>query len=105
MEQEKPVVVIIADPPIASTPADGSKGVEEEEKLKGDSPIRERNITRFRKYGKAAIELAKQLEDINPEEEGTSEEPYVEVVLEIDDEETAGNVLPATPVVRRMKPS
>uniref|UniRef100_A0A915KJS5 Uncharacterized protein n=1 Tax=Romanomermis culicivorax TaxID=13658 RepID=A0A915KJS5_ROMCU len=33
MEQDKPVVVLIADPPITSTPADGSKGVEEEEKL------------------------------------------------------------------------
>uniref|UniRef100_A0A915HPA8 Uncharacterized protein n=1 Tax=Romanomermis culicivorax TaxID=13658 RepID=A0A915HPA8_ROMCU len=52
------------------------------------------------KYGKAAIKLGRQLEDINPEEEGTSEEPYVEVVSEIssDDEETGGNVLPAPPV-------
>uniref|UniRef100_A0A915IVX1 Uncharacterized protein n=1 Tax=Romanomermis culicivorax TaxID=13658 RepID=A0A915IVX1_ROMCU len=35
------------------------------------------------KYGKAAIELAKQLENMNAEEEGTSEEPFVEVVSEI----------------------
>uniref|UniRef100_A0A915KJU7 Uncharacterized protein n=1 Tax=Romanomermis culicivorax TaxID=13658 RepID=A0A915KJU7_ROMCU len=35
------------------------------------------------KYGKAAIELAKQLENVNAEEEETSEEPYVEVVSEI----------------------
>uniref|UniRef100_A0A915K1I4 Uncharacterized protein n=1 Tax=Romanomermis culicivorax TaxID=13658 RepID=A0A915K1I4_ROMCU len=41
------------------------------------------------KYGKAAIELAKQLENVNAEEEGTSEEPYVEVVSEIgSDDET-----------------
>uniref|UniRef100_A0A915IUJ4 Uncharacterized protein n=1 Tax=Romanomermis culicivorax TaxID=13658 RepID=A0A915IUJ4_ROMCU len=30
------------------------------------------------KYGKAAIELAKQLENVNAEEEEMSEEPYVE---------------------------
>uniref|UniRef100_A0A915J6H5 Uncharacterized protein n=1 Tax=Romanomermis culicivorax TaxID=13658 RepID=A0A915J6H5_ROMCU len=100
MEQEKPIVVIIADPPIASTPADGSIGVEEEEKLmeiveseRETQPDLEKLTEQ---YGKAAIELAKQLEDINPEEEGMSEEPYLEVVSEIgsDDEETGGNILP-----------
>uniref|UniRef100_A0A915HEQ8 Uncharacterized protein n=1 Tax=Romanomermis culicivorax TaxID=13658 RepID=A0A915HEQ8_ROMCU len=52
------------------------------------------------KYGKAAIELAKQLENINAEEEGTSEEPYVEVVSEIgsDEEIPEANVLPTPPV-------
>uniref|UniRef100_A0A915IF19 Uncharacterized protein n=1 Tax=Romanomermis culicivorax TaxID=13658 RepID=A0A915IF19_ROMCU len=52
------------------------------------------------KYGKAAIELAKQLENINAEEEGTSKERYVEVVSEIgsDEEIPEANVLPAPPV-------
>uniref|UniRef100_A0A915HFH8 Uncharacterized protein n=1 Tax=Romanomermis culicivorax TaxID=13658 RepID=A0A915HFH8_ROMCU len=52
------------------------------------------------KYGKAANELAKQLENTNAEEEGTSEEPYVEVVSEVssDEEDSGANVLPAPPV-------
>uniref|UniRef100_A0A915I1Z4 Uncharacterized protein n=1 Tax=Romanomermis culicivorax TaxID=13658 RepID=A0A915I1Z4_ROMCU len=35
------------------------------------------------KYGKVAIELAKQLENANAEEEETSEESFVEVISEI----------------------
>uniref|UniRef100_A0A915JVH1 Uncharacterized protein n=1 Tax=Romanomermis culicivorax TaxID=13658 RepID=A0A915JVH1_ROMCU len=52
------------------------------------------------KYGKVAIELAKQLENINAEEEGTSEEPFVEVVSEIrsDEEDPGANVLSTLPV-------
>uniref|UniRef100_A0A915HG54 Uncharacterized protein n=1 Tax=Romanomermis culicivorax TaxID=13658 RepID=A0A915HG54_ROMCU len=52
------------------------------------------------KYGKAAIELAKQLENINAEEEETSEEPFIEVVSKIgsDEEDSGANVLPAPPV-------
>uniref|UniRef100_A0A915KA46 Uncharacterized protein n=1 Tax=Romanomermis culicivorax TaxID=13658 RepID=A0A915KA46_ROMCU len=52
------------------------------------------------KYGKVVIELAKQLESINAEEEGTSEELFVEVVSEIgsDEEIPEANVLPAPPV-------
>uniref|UniRef100_A0A915IU56 Uncharacterized protein n=1 Tax=Romanomermis culicivorax TaxID=13658 RepID=A0A915IU56_ROMCU len=52
------------------------------------------------KYGKAAIELAKQLENANAEEE-TSEEPFVEIVSEIrseEEENSRANVLPAPPV-------
>uniref|UniRef100_A0A915J5W9 Uncharacterized protein n=1 Tax=Romanomermis culicivorax TaxID=13658 RepID=A0A915J5W9_ROMCU len=53
------------------------------------------------KYGKVAIELAKQLENANAEEEETSKEPFVEVVSEIvseEDENPQANVLPAPPV-------
>uniref|UniRef100_A0A915KE06 Uncharacterized protein n=1 Tax=Romanomermis culicivorax TaxID=13658 RepID=A0A915KE06_ROMCU len=74
MEQEKPVVVIIADPPITDTLAAGNEGAAQEEKL---------------------MEI-----NVNAEEERTSEEPYVEVISEIgsDDETPETNVLTALPV-------
>uniref|UniRef100_A0A915HM00 Uncharacterized protein n=1 Tax=Romanomermis culicivorax TaxID=13658 RepID=A0A915HM00_ROMCU len=110
MEQEKPEVVIMADPPIPVTPATGSKGAAEEEKLmeivesesekqpeleKLTEQIKEMKekieILEKEKYGKAAIELAKQLENINSEEEATSEEPFIEVMSETgSDEEDPG---------------
>uniref|UniRef100_A0A915IC13 Uncharacterized protein n=1 Tax=Romanomermis culicivorax TaxID=13658 RepID=A0A915IC13_ROMCU len=102
MDQEKPEIVIIADPPIANTPATGSKGATEEEGLmeivetgsekqpeveKLTEQIKEMKekieLLEKEKYRKAAIELAKQLESINAEEEETSDEPFVEIVSEI----------------------
>uniref|UniRef100_A0A915IBF7 Uncharacterized protein n=1 Tax=Romanomermis culicivorax TaxID=13658 RepID=A0A915IBF7_ROMCU len=118
--QEKPEVVIIADPPIADTPTTGSKGAIEEEKLmeivetesdkqpeleKLTEQIKEMKekieILEKEKYGKAAIKLAKQLESINAKEEETSNEPFLEIVSEIgsqEEEDPRANVLPAQPV-------
>uniref|UniRef100_A0A915HLV1 Uncharacterized protein n=1 Tax=Romanomermis culicivorax TaxID=13658 RepID=A0A915HLV1_ROMCU len=48
-----------------------------------------------------AIELAKQLENANAEEEETSEEPFVEIVSEIrseEEENSRANISPAPPV-------
>uniref|UniRef100_A0A915KK60 Uncharacterized protein n=1 Tax=Romanomermis culicivorax TaxID=13658 RepID=A0A915KK60_ROMCU len=58
----------------------------------------EQMLERYPK-GKAAIELAKQLENMNVEEEGTSEEPFVELMSEIggDKEDPGANVFPAPP--------
>uniref|UniRef100_A0A915JST3 Uncharacterized protein n=1 Tax=Romanomermis culicivorax TaxID=13658 RepID=A0A915JST3_ROMCU len=53
------------------------------------------------KYGKVAIKLAKQLENVNVEEEETSEKPFVEIISEIGrekDENSQANILPAPPV-------
>uniref|UniRef100_A0A915J7D1 Uncharacterized protein n=1 Tax=Romanomermis culicivorax TaxID=13658 RepID=A0A915J7D1_ROMCU len=113
MEQEKPEVVIIADPPIATTPAIGSKGVTEEEKLmeiveiesekqpeleKLREQIKEMEekieVLQKEKYGKVAIELAKQLESINTEEEETSEKPFVEIMSEIGSQLLASAAVP-----------
>uniref|UniRef100_A0A915KU33 Uncharacterized protein n=1 Tax=Romanomermis culicivorax TaxID=13658 RepID=A0A915KU33_ROMCU len=121
MEQEKPEVVIIADPPIADTPATRSKGAVEEEKLmeivetesekqpeleKLTEQIKEKEkieILEKEKYGKAAIELTKQLENMKAEEEGTSEELFVEVVSEIgSDEEYPGLELMFCPLHQYM---
>uniref|UniRef100_A0A915I723 Uncharacterized protein n=1 Tax=Romanomermis culicivorax TaxID=13658 RepID=A0A915I723_ROMCU len=120
MDIENPEVVIIADPPIATTPAIGSKGAIGEERImeivetktekqpeieKLTEQIKEMKekieMLEKEKYGKAAIKLAKQLENANPEEEETSEKPIVEVVSEIaseEDENPQANVLPAPPV-------
>uniref|UniRef100_A0A915HJ30 Uncharacterized protein n=1 Tax=Romanomermis culicivorax TaxID=13658 RepID=A0A915HJ30_ROMCU len=119
MDQEKPELVIIANPPIAHTPATGSKGATEKEKLmefvetenekqpeleKLTEQIKEMKekieILENEKYGKAAIELVKQLESINAEEEETSDEPFIEIVSEIgsEEEDPRANVLPAPPV-------
>uniref|UniRef100_A0A915L4R6 Uncharacterized protein n=1 Tax=Romanomermis culicivorax TaxID=13658 RepID=A0A915L4R6_ROMCU len=120
MEQKKPELVIITDPPIADTPATGSKGATEEEKLmeivetesekqpeleKLTEQIKEMKekieILEKEKYGKAAIKLAKQLESINAKEEETSNEPFLEIVSEIgsqEEEDPRANVLPAQPV-------
>uniref|UniRef100_A0A915JIE9 Uncharacterized protein n=1 Tax=Romanomermis culicivorax TaxID=13658 RepID=A0A915JIE9_ROMCU len=54
-----------------------------------------------KRYGREAVELAKQLESANEEEEETSEEPYIEVESEITSEEEESpqvNGLPAPPV-------
>uniref|UniRef100_A0A915IUF1 Uncharacterized protein n=1 Tax=Romanomermis culicivorax TaxID=13658 RepID=A0A915IUF1_ROMCU len=102
MDHDNWEVVIITDPPIATTPASGSKGAIEEERLmeivetemekqpkveKLTEQIKEMKekieMLEKEKYGKVAIELAKQLENVNAEEEGTSEEPFVEIVSEI----------------------
>uniref|UniRef100_A0A915IAK0 Uncharacterized protein n=1 Tax=Romanomermis culicivorax TaxID=13658 RepID=A0A915IAK0_ROMCU len=101
MDQDKPEVVIIADPLIATTPATGSKGAIEEERLMEIVETETEKQPKKEKYGKAAIELAKQLENVNPEEEETSEEPFVEIVLEIrseEDENPQANVLSTPPV-------
>uniref|UniRef100_A0A915HU13 Uncharacterized protein n=1 Tax=Romanomermis culicivorax TaxID=13658 RepID=A0A915HU13_ROMCU len=120
MDNDKPELIIIADPPIATTPASGSKDAIEEERLmeivepeikkqhkvekltEQMKEMKEKIETLEKeKYGKVAIELAKQLENINAEEEETSEEPFVEIVSQIgseEDENPKANVLPAPPV-------
>uniref|UniRef100_A0A915L0C9 Uncharacterized protein n=1 Tax=Romanomermis culicivorax TaxID=13658 RepID=A0A915L0C9_ROMCU len=120
MDHDKPEVVIIADPPITTMPPTGSEGIIQEEGLmeivetemekqpeveKLTEQIKEMKekieMLEKEKYGKAAIKLAKQLENANAEEEETSEKPIVEVVSEIaseEDENPQANVLPAPPV-------
>uniref|UniRef100_A0A915KSQ8 Uncharacterized protein n=1 Tax=Romanomermis culicivorax TaxID=13658 RepID=A0A915KSQ8_ROMCU len=120
MDQDKPEVVVIANPPIASTPAIRSEDMIQEEKVmeivetetkkQGDVETLGEQIKEMKqkikmlekeRYGREAVELAKQLETTNEEEEETSEEPYIEVVSEIASEEEESpqvNALPATPV-------
>uniref|UniRef100_A0A915JXZ0 Uncharacterized protein n=1 Tax=Romanomermis culicivorax TaxID=13658 RepID=A0A915JXZ0_ROMCU len=120
MDNKNPKVVIIADPPITTTPAIGSEGVTQEEgvmevveaktekqpeveKLTEQIKEMKEKIERLEKekYGKAAIELAKQLKNANTDEEETSKEPFVEVVSEIvseEDENPQANILPTPPV-------
>uniref|UniRef100_A0A915IV16 Uncharacterized protein n=1 Tax=Romanomermis culicivorax TaxID=13658 RepID=A0A915IV16_ROMCU len=117
MDYDKPEVVVISDPPIATTPAAEGEGVIQEERVmevvetkrekqpeveKLTEEIEEMKekieMLEREKYGKAAIELAIQLENANTEEEETSKEPFVEVVSEIASEENENpqaNVLPA----------
>uniref|UniRef100_A0A915JRT2 Uncharacterized protein n=1 Tax=Romanomermis culicivorax TaxID=13658 RepID=A0A915JRT2_ROMCU len=109
MDHEKLELVIIADPPIATTPASGSKGAIEEGRLMEivETEIEKQpQILEKEKYEKAAIELGKQLENMKAEEEETSEEPFVEIVSKIgseEDENPRANVLPAPPVVMQIK--
>uniref|UniRef100_A0A915IZI7 Uncharacterized protein n=1 Tax=Romanomermis culicivorax TaxID=13658 RepID=A0A915IZI7_ROMCU len=120
MDHDEPEVVVIADPPIATTPATGSEGIIQEERVMEivetkmeEQPEVEKLMEQIKemkekigmlekeKYGKAAIKLAKQLENANAEEEETSKEPFVKVVSEIaseEDENPQANVLPALPV-------
>uniref|UniRef100_A0A915JBV7 Uncharacterized protein n=1 Tax=Romanomermis culicivorax TaxID=13658 RepID=A0A915JBV7_ROMCU len=120
MDNDNPDVVIIVDPPIATTPAIGNEGIIQEERVMevveaktGKQPEVQKLTEQIKemqekiqmlekeKYRKAAIELAKQLETLNDKEEGTSKEPFVEVVSKIvseEDENPQANILPAPPV-------
>uniref|UniRef100_A0A915L8K2 Uncharacterized protein n=1 Tax=Romanomermis culicivorax TaxID=13658 RepID=A0A915L8K2_ROMCU len=99
MDQDKAEVVVIANSPIVSTPAVRSEGTAQEEKLmeilesemkkQDDVEVLVEQIKEMKhkietlekeRYQKEAVELAKQLETGNEEEEETSKEPYVEVV-------------------------
>uniref|UniRef100_A0A915KAU8 Uncharacterized protein n=1 Tax=Romanomermis culicivorax TaxID=13658 RepID=A0A915KAU8_ROMCU len=119
MYQENPEEVLIANPPMGSTSAVRSEDVIQGEKLmeaidpetkkQEDMEILLDQIKEMKqkikmlekeRYGKEAIELAKQIETGNEKEE-TSKEPYVEVVWEIaskEEEATQLNALPASPV-------
>uniref|UniRef100_A0A915JMN0 Uncharacterized protein n=1 Tax=Romanomermis culicivorax TaxID=13658 RepID=A0A915JMN0_ROMCU len=120
MDQEKPEVVVISNPPIVSTPPVGSEDIMQEEKLmevveletkkQHDVEVLLEQIKEMKRkiemqekerYGKEAVELAKQLQTGNEEEEETSEEPYVKVISEIASEEeevSQLNALPTPPV-------
>uniref|UniRef100_A0A915HJ84 Uncharacterized protein n=1 Tax=Romanomermis culicivorax TaxID=13658 RepID=A0A915HJ84_ROMCU len=113
--------VIIADNPITHTPATGSEGTMQGERLMEISkPEGKRqtklnvlmNIVRIMKerietlegkvekdhFGKEAIELAKKIQSTNKEEEPTSKEPDVEVLSKArskEDDVAETNTLPA----------
>uniref|UniRef100_A0A915L5F9 Uncharacterized protein n=1 Tax=Romanomermis culicivorax TaxID=13658 RepID=A0A915L5F9_ROMCU len=119
MDQEKPEEVVIAHPPIVSTPAVGSEDIiqgekwmemeESKSKKQDDVEVLVEQIKEMKQkiemlekelYGREAVELAKKMETGNEEEE-TSEEPYVKVVSEIrsqEEEASQLNALPTRPV-------
>uniref|UniRef100_A0A915K237 Uncharacterized protein n=1 Tax=Romanomermis culicivorax TaxID=13658 RepID=A0A915K237_ROMCU len=106
IDQEQPQEIIIANPPIAITPAIGSEDVICVEKLievietvekrstaldilMDAIKIMKEKIETLEKdhYGKEAVELVKKIQTNNEEDESTSEEQDVEVVLEAASEE------------------
>uniref|UniRef100_A0A915INZ2 Uncharacterized protein n=1 Tax=Romanomermis culicivorax TaxID=13658 RepID=A0A915INZ2_ROMCU len=120
MDQDKPEVVVITHPPIPSTPTTRRDGMIQEEKVmeivetktkkQAEVEILAEQIKEMKekietlekeKHGKVAIELARQLESANKEEEETSQEMNIRVLSEIvreEDENPLRNALPASSV-------